>query len=212
MPPKAKAPVKNNKAVKKEKVFHPDSRKAGQLARNALRKGKLGNLRTKRHKKAHSMLELYAFFHSALPPAPAVAPESDALTLPQLHTIAQAWLARHETALAAEQAARRKGRPKSLLEVRIEERRLREQETYRTGMEIPDLTDPTTLARFRKWDVTSIGYAHLLRFVRISSELPDVIVFSRAPTAGAEPDADGDAEDDDDDDEAPQLLDGMDET
>jgi translation machinery-associated protein 16 len=130
MPPKAAA--KGGKPPKKEKVFHPDSRKAGQLARNALRKGKLGNLRTKRTKKASSLLELYAFFHAALPPSSDA--DGDALTLPQLHAIATAWVARNDAALAAEQAARRKGRPKSPLEVRIEERRLREQETYRTGM------------------------------------------------------------------------------
>ncbi|KAJ7449643.1 hypothetical protein FB451DRAFT_1287542 [Mycena latifolia] len=199
MPPKAKAPAKGGKPAKKEKVFHPDSRKAGQLARNALRKGKLGNLRTNRTKKASSRLDLYAFFHAALP-AEHDAP--DALTLPQLHAIAQAWIARDDAALAAEQAARRKGRPKSPREVRLEERRLREQETYRTGMEIPDLTDAPTLARFRKWDVASIGYAHLLRFARISSALPDVIVLSRAPAAGAEHE-----EDADDDDEAPELMD-----
>ncbi|KAJ6581422.1 translation machinery-associated protein 16, partial [Mycena capillaripes] len=171
---------------KKEKVFHPDSRKAGQLARNALRKGKLGNLRTKRTKKVSSLLELYAFFHAALPPAPepdagadAGADPTEVLALPELHAIARAWVARNDGALAEEQAARRKGRPKSAREVRIEELRLREQETYRTGMELPDLTDAPTLARFRKWDVTSIGYAHLLRFVRISSALPEVLVLSR---------------------------------
>ncbi|KAJ7043541.1 hypothetical protein C8F04DRAFT_943601 [Mycena alexandri] len=203
MPPKAKAAVKGGKPAKKEKVFHPDSRKAGQLARNALRKGKLGNLRTKRTKKASSMLELYAFFHAALPP------DVEALTLPELHTIAEAWVARNDAALAEEQAARRKGRPKSAREVRIEELKLREQETYRTGMELPDLTDASTLGRFRKWDVASIGYAHLLRFVRISSALPDVIVFSRAPTAGAEP---ADEDEGEEEDDAPQLLDEMDET
>ncbi|KAJ7281620.1 hypothetical protein C8J57DRAFT_79506 [Mycena rebaudengoi] len=204
MPPKAKAPAK---PVKKEKVFHPDSRKAGQLARNALRKGKLGNLRTKRHKKTHSLVELYAFFHRALPDA-----ESESLTLPQLHEITRAWVARHEPELAAEQAARRKGRPKSAKEMRIEELLLREQEVYRTGMEIPDLTHAPTLALFRKWDVSansSIGYAHLLRFARISSALPDVLVLSRTPpvdgTTVVEP-QDADSMDEDDEEEAPQLL------
>ncbi|KAJ7252730.1 hypothetical protein B0H12DRAFT_1117573 [Mycena haematopus] len=209
MPPK---PPKPAKPAKKEKVYHPDSRKAGQLARKALRKGKLGNLRTKRSQKASSMLELYTFFHAALPPPPAPADdgdaaalETDALTLPELHVLARAWVARHDGPLAEEQAARRKGRPKSAREVRIEELRLREQEIYRTGMEIPDLTDPATLARFRKWDVKSLGYAHLLRFARISSALPDVLVQSRAPAAGAEEEEEGEEEGD----EAPELLDAM---
>ncbi|KAJ6493619.1 hypothetical protein C8R47DRAFT_975396 [Mycena vitilis] len=209
MPPKAKAPQKGGKPAKKEKVYHPDSRKAGQLARNALRKGKLGNLRKKSGKKASSLLDLYAFFHAALPPAPekVVEPPTEALTLPELHAIARAWVARHDEALREEQAARRKGRPKSGKELRIEEMRLREEETYRTGMELPDLTDPPTLERFRKWDVSSLGYAHLLRFVRISSELPDVIALSRAPAPSA-----AEAEEEDDDDEAPELMEGMDTT
>ncbi|KAJ6518725.1 hypothetical protein C8R45DRAFT_3778 [Mycena sanguinolenta] len=216
MPPQAKPPQKGGKP-KKEKVHHPDSRKAGQLARKALRKGKLGNLRTKRSQKASSMLELYAFFHAALPPPSAVSVSAtvpidgaetkveeaeEALTLPALHVLAQAWVARNDAALAEEQAARRKGRPKSAKEMRIEELRLREQEIYRTGMEIPDLTDPTTLARFRKWDVKSLGYAHLLRFARISSALPDVLVQSRAPAASAE-------DEEDEEEEAPELLDAM---
>jgi translation machinery-associated protein 16 len=43
------------KKEKKEKLFHPSSRKAGQLARNALRKGKLGNLASKRTHKQNSL-------------------------------------------------------------------------------------------------------------------------------------------------------------
>ncbi|KAJ7623276.1 hypothetical protein FB45DRAFT_925145 [Roridomyces roridus] len=222
MPPKPKAAARakaaaaakgGNKPGKKEKVFHPDSRKAGQLARNALRKGKLGNLRTKRTKKASTLLEMYKFFHAALPPPIMEDSENEALTLPQLHMISQAWVARNDEVLAEERATRRPGRPKSAREMRIEEVRLREQETYRTGMEVPDLTDAPTLARFRKWDVGSIGYAHLLRFVRISSAQPDVIVFARAPTAGTDGIQNAEDDSDDEDEQAPDLLDAeMDET
>ncbi|KAJ7224335.1 hypothetical protein GGX14DRAFT_649715 [Mycena pura] len=202
MPPKSKTATKGGKAGKKEKVFHPGSRKAAQLARHAIRKGKLGSIRTKANKKTSSRLDFYAFIHAR------ISPDTTALTLPELHAILQAWVGRNDTALAAEQAARRQGRPKSPREMRIEELRLREQETYRTGMELPDLRDAVTLERFRKWDVTSLGYAHLLRFVRICSARPDDAVLSRAPIdeGGA------DSEADDDDSEAPQLMDHMDET
>ncbi|KAK7030683.1 hypothetical protein R3P38DRAFT_3394078 [Favolaschia claudopus] len=222
MPPKTKASPKgtgtkpSSKKPTTEKVFHPDSRKAGQLARKALRKGKLGNLRTKRTQKASSMLELYAFLHQALPPPKESenGEDSEALSLPELHTIAQGWIARHDAMLADEQAARRKGRPKSAKETRIEELKLREQEIYRTGMEIPDLTDPPTLARFRQWDVKSLGYAHLLRFVRISSALPDVLVLSRAPSAqdGDGGEGGGEGGEEDEEEEAPELMEGVVET
>jgi len=47
-------PANSYKEIKKEKIFHPSSRKAGQLARHALRKGKLGNLALKRNQKQNS--------------------------------------------------------------------------------------------------------------------------------------------------------------
>ena len=42
-------------------------------------------------------------------------------------------MTRHDDELAEEKAARRKGRPKSVKEVRLEEIKLRESEEYRTG-------------------------------------------------------------------------------
>lgn len=113
---------------KKEKLFHPASRKAGQLARNALRKGKLGNLASKRSTKHHSLVDLYGFFFFAMP-------DDRVLALPELHAlIADVWLTRHDDALAAEVAARRKGRPKSTAQQKLEDIKLREAEVYRTGM------------------------------------------------------------------------------
>lgn len=47
--PKPKSKAKQ--PAKKEKIFHPESRKAGQLARTQLRKAKLADADTKRHRK-----------------------------------------------------------------------------------------------------------------------------------------------------------------
>lgn len=53
------APAKTGKAAaptaKKEKIAHPQSRKAGQIARKSLRKGKMGNMVSTRHKKHNGM-------------------------------------------------------------------------------------------------------------------------------------------------------------
>ena len=133
--------------LKKEKVFHPSSRKAGQLARNALRKGKLGNLSTKRSQKHHSLglsildlffiskfltlslpVDFYGFFFHAMP-------EEGVLSLQDLHhIISDIWLTRFDEDLEKERSARRKGRPKSLKETKLEELKLQEAELYRTGM------------------------------------------------------------------------------
>ena len=57
------------------------------------------------------------------------------LTLPELHElVSDVWLTRHDAELEEERAARRKGRPKSTKEQKLEEVKLREAEEYRTGM------------------------------------------------------------------------------
>ena len=45
------APSKSASKEKKEKIFHPNSRKAGQLTRTQLRKNKLADQASKRSKK-----------------------------------------------------------------------------------------------------------------------------------------------------------------
>ncbi|KAI0642171.1 hypothetical protein C8Q79DRAFT_237318 [Trametes meyenii] len=159
---------------KKEKVFHPQSRKAGQLVRTQLRKSKLVDLARERSKKQGTQVSIYSFFFHALPP------EGGVLTLEELHFVVRdIWLARHDGEIDAEKAARRKGRPKSAKEMKLEEQKLRETELYRTGMEVVDLTHPLNVELFRKWDQSEAAYIQQLRFVRISSASSETIIVSR---------------------------------
>ncbi|KAI0328699.1 hypothetical protein GY45DRAFT_1254479 [Cubamyces sp. BRFM 1775] len=159
---------------KKEKVFHPNSRKAGQLVRTQLRKSKLVELAKERSKKQGTQVSIYNFFYHALPP------EEGVLSLEELHYIVKdVWLTRHDQELEAEKASRRKGRPKSAKEMKLEELKLREVELYRTGMEVIDLTHPTNVELFRKWDQKGAAYIQQLRFIRISSESPETVIVSR---------------------------------
>ncbi|KAF7309730.1 hypothetical protein MIND_00344800 [Mycena indigotica] len=189
---------KPTKGRKPEKIQHPDSRVAAQHVRRAARKDRLADLRSKAKSKAATRLEFYSFIQSRLPP------DSTYLSLPEIHAILAVWVSRHGAEISLEQTARRKGRPKSAKETKLEEVQLREVENYKTGVEIPDLTDRDMLQKFRQWDMKSLGYAHTLRFIRVSSLQQDMAVVSRPPTAtGHEAN----------DDEAPQLLDDqMDET
>lgn len=60
------------------------------------------------------------------------------MTLLELHElVADVWLTRHDAELEEERAARRKGRPKSTKEQKLEEAKLREAEEYRTGIGEP---------------------------------------------------------------------------
>ncbi len=232
------APTKTGKVAsaadktKKEKVYHPQSRKAGQLARKALRKGKMGSQASVRGKKHHHLgqsvfnststnplslsADVYNFFYSCLP-------ETGELCLDELHAIVRdIWLTRHDDELSEEQAARRKGRPKSVKEAKLEEVKLRESEEYRTGMgesisrslpsvidsalEVIDLTHPPTVELFRRWDQKEVAFIQLLRFIRISSANPDSVVVSKPGkhhtiVGSAKPPIPAN-----DDDAAPQLI------
>ncbi|KAG8744188.1 hypothetical protein FRC10_010654 [Ceratobasidium sp. 414] len=169
----AKLAKKETKKTTKEKVFHPQSRKAGQLERAQLRKNKLAGASGKRTQNLTSKADRYAFFFHALPP------DVSAMTLPEIHEIVRTvWLARHDPLLEAERAQRRPGRPQSARELALLEMKLQDEEVYRTGITLPDLTDPPTVTLFRAWETRSHdpAYLHLLRTVRVSSSSPDSLV------------------------------------
>ncbi|KAL4066023.1 hypothetical protein V8B97DRAFT_1073372 [Scleroderma yunnanense] len=158
---------------KKEKIFHPDSRKAAQGARTQIRKNKLSEAASQRKKKLVAQTDVYGFFYHALPP-------EGVLSLEELHSlIRNIWLTRHGHELEEERAARRKGRPKSTKEMKLEEIQLREAEEYRTGMEVLDLTHAKNAELLRKWDQKEVAYVQMLRFIRISSTAPTIAVLSR---------------------------------
>ncbi|TFY81632.1 hypothetical protein EWM64_g2380 [Hericium alpestre] len=162
-----------DKGGKKEKVFHPESRKAGQLVRSSLRQTKLRDQASKRWKKHSAHVNLFGFWYHALP-------EEGVLTLEEMHAlIRDVWLVRHDSEIEEEKAARRKGRPKSTKEQKLEEIKRREAEEYRAGMDVLDLTHPDNVALFRNWDQIEVAYPQMLRFIRITSEKPDIIISSR---------------------------------
>lgn len=71
---------------------------------------------------------MFGFFYHSIP-------EEGVLTLEELHDLVRdLWLTRHDVELEEERAARRKGRPKSTKEQKLEEIKQREAEEYRTGM------------------------------------------------------------------------------
>ncbi|KAG8835330.1 hypothetical protein FRC18_000667 [Serendipita sp. 400] len=173
--PKAKAVKKAEKAKQKaEKIFHPDSRKAGQLQRETLRKHKLAQQVAKRGQKQKIQANRYAFFLHEIPS------EVPALTLLELHDLVKnIWLTKYDLALQEERASRRKGRAKSSKEDQLEELKKQEAEEYRTGLELPDLLDPHNVGLFRQWDGVDVNYLRVVRFIRICGEFPDVVHVAR---------------------------------
>ncbi|KAH9839831.1 uncharacterized protein C8Q71DRAFT_744392 [Rhodofomes roseus] len=170
-PPK---PGKKATTQKREKLFHPQSRKAEQLMRVQQRKSKLADLAKARVDKQKTQADIFSFFYHALP-------AEDVLSLETLHVIVRdVWLKRFDEDLEEEKKSRRKGRPKSTREQKLEELISQEAELYRTGMDVLDLTNPPNVELFRMWDQKEVAYIKQLRFIRISSEKPDCVVVSKA--------------------------------
>jgi hypothetical protein len=72
-------------------------------------------------------VDVYGFFYHAMP-------SEGVMSLPELHSIVRdVWLTRHDAELEEERTLRRKGRPQSVKEIRLEEIKLRECEEYRAG-------------------------------------------------------------------------------
>ncbi|KZT10096.1 uncharacterized protein LAESUDRAFT_645315 [Laetiporus sulphureus 93-53] len=202
------APPKEGKkkaiAQKKEKLFHPQSRKAEQLARVQHRKSKLEQVAKARSEKQRSQVDIYSFFYHAMP-------ADGVLSLEDLHKIIESvWLTRFDGKLEEERKSRRKGRPKSVKEQKLEELKLREAEEYRTGLEVIDLTYPPNVELFRRWDRKAVEFIQQLRFIRISSDSPSVAVVSRPgkhPSLLESKDKENSARDEHMDiDEAPLLM------
>ncbi|KAG9124926.1 hypothetical protein FRC07_009665 [Ceratobasidium sp. 392] len=115
-PKSNKLAKKDTKREIKEKIFHPQSRKAGQLERAQLRKNKLTHASSKRSKNLTSK-------------------DVAVMTLPEIHEIIKTvWLARHDSLLEVERAQRRPGRPQSARELALLEMKLQDEEVYRTGL------------------------------------------------------------------------------
>lgn len=137
------------KSAQKEKIFHPKSRKAGQVERAQLRKAKLEGAAGKRAKRSRSqsalrsfplprqsvlipiglVVDIYVFFYHAMPP------DCAAMSLDELHAVIRdVWLTRHDVELNEEVKNRRKGNPKSAKQSRLENMKAVESEVYRTGI------------------------------------------------------------------------------
>lgn len=187
--------------ITSDKAFHPQSRKADQLARKAIRKGKIGNLASKRSTKRHVMRSIYNFFYEAIPE------DGSALLEDELRYIIETvWLTKYDDELEEERAARRKGRPKSVKESKLEELKAKDVEEYRTGLEVPDMLSQDNVDLFRRWDQKETGFLQLMRFIRISSSSPEIIVSRKGTHKSLAMPSNKEDGMDLDDEEAPELL------
>ncbi|KAI9230120.1 MAG: hypothetical protein DHS80DRAFT_12922, partial [Piptocephalis tieghemiana] len=70
----------------------------------------------------------------------------------EMRPILESFISRYDEEMFELEANRRPGRPKSGRETELELLRQREAETYTAGMDVPDLTSPSTVKILRAWD------------------------------------------------------------
>jgi len=149
------------------------------MARANYKKEKLSDRLRVRGRKQAEQADRYAFFFNELPY------DVPCLSLEDLHRLVrERWLSRWDADLEQERSLRRKGRPKSTRESELEELKLRDAEEYRTGLELPDLTDEHNVGLLRQWENADPAYLNILRFIRICGECPDLMHITRSGRDG----------------------------
>ncbi|KAE8214922.1 hypothetical protein CF327_g1761 [Tilletia walkeri] len=153
---------------RKNEPMHPDSRRAAQLTRAAVRVAKLRTQKTSRKIHNTNKVDRISTFILLLPD------DTDRLQdLPAIHHwIQEFWLPRHEDELADLKAARRAGRPPLKEEIALSHRIEAERAEYQAGLELPDLTSPVNVRLLREWKGDPQGL-NAFRFVRISGKFPE---------------------------------------
>lgn len=111
-------------------------------------------LRTERLQKAKAArlglvdekVQMFLTFQEAL------TPDTVTMTREEMRPILESFISRYDEEMFELEANRRPGRPKSGRETELELLRQREAETYTAGMDVPDLTSPSTVKILRAWD------------------------------------------------------------
>lgn len=170
--PTGKSLLKVSKVVKKgrSQVVHPKGRKFSKLNKASLREVKLDKKKMQHLEKREHELQRLLFFQEAAENR--VNDTTKRFTFDQVKLFIEAYLSRFDEELETLRAQRRPGRPASkrqdLLEMQLE----RDQNEYKSGFKVPDLSDPSNVEHLIKWNGT-IGGVTNIKFHHIAQESQD---------------------------------------
>ncbi|KAI9205239.1 translation machinery-associated protein 16 [Polychytrium aggregatum] len=172
-------------SIKGKQIAHPFSRKARQIRRVINRDGKLANQKVVRDETKQRIVDRLLFFKFAVPV------EQMSVTTEQLHDAVVLYINRKEediNRLKQEHQKRPPGRSKPSQLINLENLRDADQREYDTGIEVPDVTDPTALAMLRDWEGDYNGITHIkMVTVRNPKTMvksgPDFVVKAAKPTS-----------------------------
>jgi translation machinery-associated protein 16 len=130
----------------KKEQAHPNSRKANQIQRAALRDERISAATTQRSKEHMKFVNRIGFFKIA-----AMSTDSPTIDDAQARVLVQTYIDRNKGEQADLAAARRPGRPKSSREDQLQMLYDVEMSEFRSGFKIPDLLDDKNVAMLKAW-------------------------------------------------------------
>ncbi|RKP11222.1 translation machinery-associated protein 16 [Piptocephalis cylindrospora] len=134
------------KTIKNREKAHPFSRKANQMNRVFLRSEKLQKAKSARLGHMEETVQRFLAFRDAL------SPETITMTREEMRQVLETYVSRYDEEMFQLEADRRPGRPKTGRETELELLRLRETESYASGLDVPNLTSPSMVKILRGWD------------------------------------------------------------
>ncbi|ORZ18991.1 hypothetical protein BCR42DRAFT_411995 [Absidia repens] len=148
------------KTVKKREELHPYSRKAQQLSRIIMRKDKLTTTRGATTTK-DLLAQRWMWFRFALDESLPCTTKAD------MHDMIEMYLERNDDELKRLQQERvTTKRPKTSREHMIEAAIASDKDEYKSGMELPDLTNGKAVKLLRAWEGDTNGM-NLIKTIRL---------------------------------------------
>ncbi|CCH41029.1 hypothetical protein BN7_566 [Wickerhamomyces ciferrii] len=170
--PIAHSLTKVQKTIQKSKgAMHPKGRKFKQLSRATLRESKINEKKLHHVQNKEYQNQRTVFFQEAI----SNREEKDVFGLEDMKLFIEAFLSRDDEEIEQLKSERRKGRPATTRQVLLENKKKEEEQEYKTGYLIPDISDEKTVVFLRNWNGTTGGLG-ILKFIRISkdtTELPN---------------------------------------
>ncbi|KAI9014429.1 hypothetical protein CLU79DRAFT_767559 [Phycomyces nitens] len=158
------------KTIKNREECHPSSRKARQLTRVFLRKERLDQRSTERSN-SNPKAERWLWFRYALDESLPIA------TMKEMHDLVEMYLERNNDELEKLVKDRQIGgrRPKTKRELLLLALIESERAEYKSGFEVPDMTNGKTLKLLRDWDGDNNSMARM-QSIRISAPINPIVM------------------------------------
>lgn len=146
--------------------IHIKGRKFKQLNRATLRDQKLTARKAKAHEQREKEVQDFKFIQEAINNRK----EQETFTLDEMKLFIESFLSRYDEELTRLRKERRPGRPATSRQQILEEKVKYDEQIYKTGYRIPDLSDKDTVEKLKNWNGSSGGLT-IMKFIRVSKDM-----------------------------------------